>query len=367
MALSYHFIMNLIIRGLVRLTFHPLPLLVEPDEPVSIVISMRNEADHIDVLINDLSRLYYPQDRLEIILVDDHSQTKQIEYIAAKLRRSSLKNCRLLHNPGEGKKKALYYGIVEASHELILQTDADCRIPAMWVNSMAATLLANKEAEAVIGAVKMQPSSGFWSRFAALDFMSLQASGVGLALRKKVIMANGANLGFYRKTWLKHRENGAGLSSGDDVFFIQSLAKNNKSAIAFCSFEHSIISTPAPAKMEEFLQQRIRWGSKSRAYTSKFSKIVALTVGLSSISIVVFLLLGFWDYRLHEALLVIFIAKFMIDAWVLKSFARETQQASLLKVYPFSAFVYPFYISWVVFKMVFPFSNNKWKGRPVRT
>ena len=40
---------------------------------ISIIISAKNEADHISSLLNSLKNVDYPKDNFEIILVDDNS------------------------------------------------------------------------------------------------------------------------------------------------------------------------------------------------------------------------------------------------------------------------------------------------------
>jgi len=367
LASAYQLIMNKVISGLASLSYYPLPLPANNNTAVSIVIPFRNESANIDHLINDLAKLYYPAELMEIIFVDDHSDTKEFEYVRKRINDSSLLNYRIFKSGNEGKKQALLKGISEATNEIVIQTDADCHLPAMWVNAMLLGLESGKEAKAVMGAVKMQAGKSFWSRFAALEFMSLQASGTGLALKNKAIMANGANLSYYKNTWLEHYHKGGELSSGDDVFFIQSLSQQEKKSVAFNLFEGSMVSTEAPLGFKAFVEQRRRWGSKSATYISNYSKWVAAVVALNGLMMCGLLFLGFIDCRVHQLLAILFIAKFFIDAWVLKSFARETHQNKLLWLYPLATIVYPVYISYVVLLIIFPFSTNKWKGRAVKT
>ena len=91
----------------------------------SVVVAVRNEADNIQNLVNDLALLAYPPEKFEVILVNDHSTDATDEKIRSML--VDFSSCRLLRLPegNEGKKAALQLGIAAARFEIIVTTDAD--------------------------------------------------------------------------------------------------------------------------------------------------------------------------------------------------------------------------------------------------
>ncbi len=332
---------------------------------VSIVIPFRNEGHNIRQLLKDLARQFYPISGYEVVLVNDHSSFEELQLVKEYLERTSVKNILLLSNPKRGKKSALAYGMSKAHAPLILQTDADCRLPEHWINDMV-QLFRDASVELVLGPVAMISGKGFWSRFAALDFLSLQASGLGLALMGRSFMGSAANMAYRKSTWLKHADFEGVQQSGDDTFLIQSLAKKNASAIAVAGMEAALVKTKAPDTFTAFFQQRLRWGGKSKNYKSAFAKALAVDVFLLNAFFLLLLALSFIDHSYIPFLLSFFITKFYLDLSVLIRFAQISRQRKLLRLYSIISLVYPFYIVGTSLTILLAPGLIRWKGDPVQ-
>ena len=102
---------------------------------ISVVVAARNEADNIENLLEDLANQSFLQSRFEVIIVDDHSDDDTFQ-IASNFTLSNLKVLKL--ESGIGKKAALHSGISDATNELIVTTDADCRVGEKWLETLAA-------------------------------------------------------------------------------------------------------------------------------------------------------------------------------------------------------------------------------------
>ena len=107
---------------------------------VSVVIAARNEELNLHYIIQDLVAQEYPLDKLEVIFVDDRS-TDSTNQILKKtcddygfIKYVQIKN---LNEDMTPKKNALSKGIEIAAGEIIISTDADCRVGKFWVSSMA--------------------------------------------------------------------------------------------------------------------------------------------------------------------------------------------------------------------------------------
>jgi len=72
---------------------------------VSIVIAMRNEENEVERLLQNLQSQIYPTDKLELILVNDHSTDNTLNI----LNSSQLDNLQVINMPKEefGKKNAI--------------------------------------------------------------------------------------------------------------------------------------------------------------------------------------------------------------------------------------------------------------------
>lgn len=100
------------------------------DWPVfSIIVPVKSEEIVVSRLLDALSRLKYPRDRKEIIIVEDGSTDRTIDVCLEQARRRHL-NLRILRKPSSsGKSSALNYGIKHAGGEIIGIFDADS-VPA---------------------------------------------------------------------------------------------------------------------------------------------------------------------------------------------------------------------------------------------
>jgi glycosyltransferase involved in cell wall biosynthesis len=86
---------------------------------VSVVIPMRNEADHIGACVDAVLAQDYPADRLEVIVVDGDSSDDSV----AVLRRYGA-GVRVLRNPSRIVPTAMNIGIAAARGEIIARVDA---------------------------------------------------------------------------------------------------------------------------------------------------------------------------------------------------------------------------------------------------
>ena len=111
---------------------------------VSVVVAARNEEDHIQHLINDLISQEYPIDKLEVIIVNDRSTDDTAMILDdASSNYAFIKIITIDKVPKDmtPKKNALTKGIENAVGEIIVLTDADCRVGKLWVSSMTYSVM----------------------------------------------------------------------------------------------------------------------------------------------------------------------------------------------------------------------------------
>ena len=117
---------------------------------VSVVIAIRNEENHIEYLLKSLQSQIYPNDKLEFILVNDHSTDKTLSI----LEKTDLSNIKILHVPDNesGKKYAINMAVSEAEGDIILASDADCSFAPSWVRTIV-SYFADNDVKLVSGPV----------------------------------------------------------------------------------------------------------------------------------------------------------------------------------------------------------------------
>jgi len=128
---------------------------------VSIVVPMYNSKETIESCLDSLIKQDYPQNRQEIIIVDDHSTDN-----SAKIVRDFSyinKNIKLLRQP-DGKKgpaAARNLGIRRAKGEIIAFTDSDCIVPKNWLKKMVECFNSNPDYSAIGGSLVACASKKF--------------------------------------------------------------------------------------------------------------------------------------------------------------------------------------------------------------
>ena len=110
---------------------------LESSMKVSVIVAARNEEECMTDLLNDLAAQHYPSSLMEILIIDDHSIDNTIEIIRNNIDGQNFHGFKLINNEDcVGKKAAIAAGISKATGDLILLTDADCRLGPGWVSAM---------------------------------------------------------------------------------------------------------------------------------------------------------------------------------------------------------------------------------------
>ena len=234
------------------------------DRPfVSILIAARNEQDHIIACLESAVRQSYPKDKFEVIVIDDRSTDGTYQAVS---QFSSLHpQIKLLHISSKpkklsGKKNALDAGIKVAEGEILLFTDADCRVKNTWVEGMVSHF--NSDVGAVIGFSAIE-SNNIFERWQEYDFLALMSATCGITNIGFPLAASGQNLAYRRKAFdsvggfqtIKER------ISGDDTLMIQLIRKNTKYKTVFASQDSTFNITRPTHTLKEFIHQRSRWAS----------------------------------------------------------------------------------------------------------
>ncbi len=338
----------------------------------SIIVSYRNETENLPVLLDSLLKLKYPLTHFEVLLINDLS-TDNSEEICTNFKKNHPEiRVKLLENRQETKspkKEAITKGVKNANFDYIVTTDADCRLPELWLQAFNEKIL-KSQTILVAGPVMLSSkfedpqkrSSKYLYAFQELDILSLQISGAGGFGLDKAFMANGANLCYERSAFLKvdgFRGN-ENISSGDDVFLHQKFSeKKYKSEFLKC--KDVIVQTRPQRDLKSLISQRIRWAAKAPAYKSNFAKFTGLVVLLMNFSLILGTFLVFLDLIPYQPLLLAFLFKFNIDFLLLYRSSIFFERREILRNYFWSSLVYPFFTSAVAILSLF--IKFEWKGR----
>jgi cellulose synthase/poly-beta-1,6-N-acetylglucosamine synthase-like glycosyltransferase len=337
-----------------------------PSINVSVVIACRNEEKTIPVLLHSLTDQDYPTALFEIIIVDDNSDDN-----TANLARSFSNgiNIKVIDNNGSGKKEALRTGIETAKGELIITTDADCRMGHSWISTISAFYY-EKRPDMILCPVRLDPLKGIFGRFQELEFLSLQGITAGSAASHHATMCNGANLAFTPGAYNQNKNNlRFDIATGDDVFLLHSLKKQNNSKILWLESPDCVVVTSPVSTLAEYFNQRRRWISKSTAYDDSFSIILGFTTFLAVFAQVFPLAVSPFDLSFFSIFLSVFVLKSIPDFLILQNTTSRYGRKRLMIWFIPSQIIYPFYVLAVTaYSFLFPqkkpaVSNNERAGQ----
>ncbi|GAB3511943.1 glycosyltransferase [Spirosoma knui] len=343
--------------------------LVKADENVingpfiTVIIPVRNEAEYIGQLLADLSRQTYSN--FEVIVADDSSTDNTLALIQAQVSRVpyTLRPLPLTdERSASPKKRAISQSISLARGELIITTDGDCRVGPDWIRAFAAFYRATN-AKMITGPVTFTTETSVFDSLQTVEFSSLIGSGACTLALGRPTMCNGANLCYVKEVFT---EVGgfAGvdqLASGDDEFLMHKVAAHYRDGVRFLKSRDAIVRTQPHRSWRAFYNQRKRWASKWRAYSSWMPSLLAVFVFLSNAAPVA--AVGGWGLGLihGNAVLIVVGLKVVTEFLFLRQVLVFLQKKSSVNFIPLTQLLYPFYV--VFFGLAAQGKGYTWKGR----
>lgn len=348
----------------------PQPLLF-----ITVIIPVRNEAQNIINLLNDLQHQSYPKDNFEVIVSDDDSTDNTLVLLQDFQKNTSL---RLIINPLQPKenntspkKRAIDSSIQLAHGDLIVTTDGDCRVREHWLETIA-YFQAEKKAYLISSPVTFindaeNPVSSLWQKAQTIEFGSLIGSGACAMFARIPNMCNGANLAYLKSVF--HEVGGfAGnenLASGDDELLMHKIAARFPDKVHFLKNQEVIVETQAHHSLKSFYYQRKRWASKWKHYNSPLTMALAVFIFLANFSLIATVILYLFHQIDSENVLIVFSLKFSAELFFLILVLSFLRKKNLIWLIPFVQLMYPCYVTF--FGLVAQGKNEYiWKGRNLR-
>lgn len=352
----YVITISLFIYGFTRVKKYQ-PKSLDPQTNFTIIIPFRNEAENLPNLLASFSKLNYPIDMFEVVLVDDDSHEK-FQVSDFKFQVTIIDNIRISPSP---KKDAISTAMKHVKTNWVITTDADCIVPENWLLTFDNYIQEN-QVSMLAGAVTYDYENSFLHHFQQLDLTSLQGATIGSFGIKKAFMCNGANFAYKKSLFEKLNgfEGNNKIASGDDVFLLQKAANLFPNEVHYLKAKESIVNTKSTYDWKSLFHQRVRWAAKTSSYQSNFGKLSGLIVFFGNLSFVigfVFFLFGIWSWHLFALFTFL---KFTVDfilLYITNQFLKNTQ----IKYLILSSLLYPFFSSTVALYSLFGF--YEWKER----
>jgi len=235
---------------------------------LTVIVVIRNEEAHIKACIQSILSQSYDSDLFEIIVVDDFSTDSSVSKVEE--FKEKVKLIRLADTLGPkfaslaNKKRGITQAVEQAKYEFVLCGDGDCVYGPDWIKSMM-QYYEKYNKQFFSAPVEFQRGDSIWRKFLDMDQIAMIGVTAGSIGQKKPVMASGANMFFVKQTFYEvgGYEDNNDVASGDDVFLMQKIFIQDQKTIGFVKNKQAISKTAAPKSFREFLNQRIRWTSKS--------------------------------------------------------------------------------------------------------
>ncbi|OPZ71451.1 MAG: Beta-monoglucosyldiacylglycerol synthase [bacterium ADurb.Bin478] len=337
--------------------------------PVSVIVAARNEERSIGSLLQDLIKQDYPAELYEVIVANDGSTDRTADIVSALAARCPRVHLLDIHETPAGfspKKYALQCAVESSRGEIILATDADCRVGAKWISTMVRYF--NPDVGFVIGFSQFGQAGQaqkLVERFQAFDFVTLMGVAAASTHLGVPLAASGQNLGYRRSAF--DRVNGyrtiSRRVSGDDVLLMQMIRKHTDCSILFASDPDSyVVSAPQPT-WADFINQRNRWASNG-GYQLHLNPLffayllLTFSCNLALLTGVILYLSGALN---SPSLLICLAAKGWFEYGIARSGCRYFQRCDLLRCFPLWFLLQIPYV--VVVGVMGSLGLFRWKGR----
>lgn len=341
--------------------------------PVTVIIPARNEEHTITDCLQSVYNQSYLKISYEVIVVDDHSADNTANVVrkfATDKAWDGLQVIELKNIPNTRfKKAAITEAIKIAKGEIIVTTDADCTMDKEWLAEIV-NFFNHNEAMLVSGGVlfnwdesQQNSIANFFLKIQQLEFAGLVGIG-GAALQLGIPnMCNGANLAYKKEVFeeVGGYQGNEDIISGDDMFLMHKVYEKYPDDVFFLKQSNAIVKTPPSFNLKTFMQQRIRWVSKSTSYSDKKIAAVLTMAYLFNLSIAVNFVLGFWSSLFLAVAALQLLSKIAVEYWFYSKVLSFFNKKSLLK------WLLPAQIFHIVYVLVIGvlgnFGSYNWKGR----
>ncbi|MBD3374220.1 glycosyltransferase [candidate division KSB1 bacterium] len=336
---------------------------------VSVVVAARNEEKFIGRLVYDLSHQTYPKDKYEIIIANDGSSDSTAHILDT--HQNNIDNLFVLHikETPQGfspKKFALHSAINHSQGDIILATDADCRVGSRWIETMISYF--RKDVGFVIGFSQFgrkHESLSLLEKIQAFDFMQMMGAAIGSCNLGFPLAASGQNMGYRRQAYndVGGYERIAHRISGDDVLLLQLIRKETGYKVVFGNHPSSFATSKAEPTIKDFINQRQRWASNG-SYQLRMNKLFfayLLMVYLYHVVLLIATPLLLFSAAHLNVLLLCYAIKLSSELAIAMNSARIFRRTDLLLYFPLWFLIQIPYIVFVGGLGLF--AKFDWKGR----
>ncbi len=323
---------------------------------ITVVVAARNEEDNILDCMQSLNNLIYPENKIEIIIVNDHSTDSTGEIIESYIKdKPKFKTIVPSESIGSliGKTNALANAVKISKGEIILTTDADCVVSPTWAKTLASYF---QDDVGFVGGFTTQQDQNTFSGMQAIDFVYLLTVAAGTINLGKPLSCIGNNMS-YRKSvyYAVGGYEGLPFSVTEDFRLLMAIHDFKKYKIIYPLDKDALVTSKACPDWKTLYWQKKRWGVGGME-----SDLVGYSVMTWSYITNTALLLTPLFFSLTALYLCLF--KISIDYFFVKPVFQKLNLKMKLKHFLAFELYFIIYVLILPF-IVLPNRKVKWKGR----
>lgn len=223
------------------------------DDPpfVSVLVPAYNESKYVGNCIESILASDYPENRMEVIVVDDGS-TDETYAEAAAYRGDSVS---VYHRSNGGKHAALNFGLSCSRGEVVVAVDADSVLESSAIRTAVARLESDHRLGALAGTVVIDNPDGIVGGVQALEYvLGINTLRRAFSYLGTVMVVPGC-LGVFRREAIA----GVGGYDPDTVTEDFDLTVRLLKTGWRVELVESVVYTEAPFSVADLLNQRLRW------------------------------------------------------------------------------------------------------------
>lgn len=351
---------------------------------VSVVMSALNEEELIGKSIDSIFSSNYPQEKLELICVNDGS-TDMTYYYMMRAKQKYGDRIRVVNfRKNLGKRKALYVGLKKSKGDIIVTFDGDSKIGRNAIRNLLIPLLKDPETGAVSGRVAvLNETENFLTRMLSVRYsISFDFGRAYQSTYGTVVCCPGA-LTAYRKSLLKgfvheflnQKFLNAPCTHGEDRA-LTTLILRSGHLVKYQS--NAVVYTTAPAKFGKMNLMYLRW---TRSYVRESVFLARFIFSRYRkkhriLPVIDFIFLNFlhpfhlfslgivvYSFAVNPLFMVRHLAFLVISSFILSLYYLRTNKSmAFLYGIPYGL-ITAFFLWWIVPFSVLTMKNQSWLTR----
>jgi len=329
-----------------------------PSNKVTVIVAARNEEKIIARCISALKKLTYNKDKLEIFLVNDKSTDLTKEIMLKETQ--GLSQFKIIDSRPQsstnlkGKANALDTAISLASGEIIIGTDADCKVSEDWIQEVLKYY--DAKTAMVCGVTCINFSESVFYKLQAIDWVYLQTLASSSSGINMTLSCIGNNLSFRKSVY--EELGGYGnikFSVTEDLALMQEIHSKGY-LIKYPVNQKSLVETEACKSLDELFKQKRRWFRGGLKIN-----MLGLLLGLEMYPVNLILLFG-WLFLSWEIYFLFILVKIISEIILIYKPVQEYKLNSLYSYYFHFQLFFAFYGLTLPWTFLFN-TKIKWKDR----